>query len=85
MANTFLGLDTNAYIPELLLSLLFMLDTCLVEPEFPGQSGQSCHLKFDEFFVENIHSHLVNFNDARTFRFRSFLLRMFIAYNEEDL
>ena len=26
----------------------------------------------------------MNFHDARTFRFQSLLLRMFICYNEED-
>ena len=36
LASQFLGLDTNGYIMEPLLSLLFVLDTCLVEPELPG-------------------------------------------------
>ena len=40
---------------------------------------------FDEFLAENIHYQLMNFHDARTFRFQSFLLRMFIVYNEEYL
>ena len=54
LTSQFLGLDTDAYVPESLLSLLFVLDTCLVEPELPGQSCQSCRLKFDEFLAKNI-------------------------------
>ena len=30
-------------------------------------------------------SQLTNFHDARMFRFQSFLLRMFIAHNDEDM
>ena len=67
------------------MSLLFVLSTCPAEPELPRQSGQSCCLKFDEFLAENIRSQLVNFHDTRMFRFQSLLLRIFIAYNEEDL
>ena len=36
LASQSLGLDTDAYILEPLLSLLFVLSTCLVEPELPG-------------------------------------------------
>ena len=57
----------------------------LVEPELPGQSFQSCCLNFDEFLAERIHSHLANFHNARVFRFQSFLLRMFLSYNEDNL
>ena len=52
LASQFLGLDTDAYVPESLLSLLFVLDTFPTEPELPGQPGQSFRLKFDEFLVE---------------------------------
>ena len=33
LTSQFLGLDTNAYVPESLLSLLFILDTYPAEPE----------------------------------------------------
>ena len=85
LANQFLGLDTDAYATESLLSHLFGLSTCPAELEFPGQSCQSCCLTFDELLAENIRSQLVNFHGTRMFRFESFLLRMFITYNEEDL
>ena len=85
LAIQFLGLDTNAYVPESLLSLLFVLSTCPAEPELPGKSYQSCFLKFDEFLAENIRSQLANFHSTKVFKFHSLLLRMFIAYNEEDL
>ena len=67
------------------MSILFVLSTFLAEPEFPGQSYQYFFLKFDEFLAKNIHSQLANFHGTRMFRFQSFLLRMLIAYNEEDL
>ena len=85
LASQFLGLDTNGYITESLLSLLFVLSTCPVEPELQGQSFQSYCLKFDVFLAENIRSQLANFHDTKVFILQSFLLRMFLSYNEEDL
>ena len=85
LASQFLGIDTNGYITESLLSLLFFLSTCPVELELPGKSFQSCCLKFDEFLAENICSQLANFYDTKVFRFQSFLLRMLLSYNEDDL
>ena len=38
LASHFLGSDTNGYVTEPLLSLLFVLSTCSIEPELPGQS-----------------------------------------------
>ena len=40
---------------------------------------------FNEFLANNIYSQLVNFHGTKVFRLQSFLLRMLIAYNEEDL
>ena len=85
LVSQFLVLDTNAYVIESLLSLLFVLSTCPAEPELLKQSYHSCCLKFDEFLADNIRSQLANFHDTKVFIFQSFLLRMFIAYNEEDL
>ena len=39
LASQFLGLDTDAYVPKPLLSLLFSLSTYPTEPEFPRESG----------------------------------------------
>ena len=39
LASQFLGLDIDAYVTKSLLSLLFVLCTCLNKTEFPGQSG----------------------------------------------
>ena len=36
LASQFLGLDIDVYVSESLLSLLFVLSTCLAEPELPG-------------------------------------------------
>ena len=36
LASQFLGLDTNGYVTEPLLSLLFFLSTCPIEPKLPG-------------------------------------------------
>ena len=38
LVSQFLGLDTNGYVTESLLSLLFVLSTCPVESELPCQS-----------------------------------------------
>ena len=54
LSNQFLGLDTNGYVTESLLSLLFVLSTFPVDSELPSQFFQSCFLKFDEFQDENI-------------------------------
>ena len=37
LAYQILGLDTNGYVIESLLSLLFILSTCPIESELPGQ------------------------------------------------
>ena len=38
MATQFLGLDTNGYVTEPLLSLFFVPSTCPIEPKLPRQS-----------------------------------------------
>ena len=68
-----------------LLSLFFVLSTCRVEFKLLDRSFQSCFLKSVEFLAENIHSELVNFHSTRFFRFQSFLLKMFLSHNEENL
>ena len=78
-------LDSNGYVTESRLSLLFILSTFPIESELPSQPFQSCCLKFDEFLAENICSQLVNFHDTRVFRFQSFLLKMFLSHNEDNL
>ena len=77
----FLGLDTDKYVTELLMSLLFKVSTSQSEP----QSSQLVGLKFDEFLNESIHSQLVNFHNTNNFRFQSYLIRMFLFFNEENL
>ena len=76
----FLGLDTDRYVTESLMSLLFRVSTCPVESI---ESGQSCCIKFDEFLAKSIHSQLVNFHSTRFFRYQSYLLKMFLFFNEE--
>ena len=83
--SQFLGLDTYKYVTEPLMSLLFTLSTSQVEFEESTQSVQSSCLKFDEFLAENIHSQLVDFHNTRSFRFQSYLLKMFLSFNEDDL
>ena len=46
---------------------------------------QSSCLKFNEFLAENIHSQLINFHKTKSFIFQSFLLKMFLAFNEDNL
>ena len=85
LASQFLGLDTNKYITEPLLSLIFTLSTDQVGSEQFIQTMQSSCLKFDEFLAENIRSQLINFHGTITFRFLYFLLRMFLTFNEDNL
>ena len=70
---------------EPLMSLLFTLSTCRVESEESSQLVQYPCLKFDEFLVENIHSQLMDFHKTRSFIFQSYLLKMFLSFNDENL
>ena len=79
--SQFLGLDTDRYIPELLMIILFKFNTS----QFESQSSQSLCLKFDEFLAKSIHSQLVNFHSTKHFMFQSYLVRMFLFFNEENL
>ena len=85
LLSQFLGMDTDKYVIESMMILLFTLSTFPVNLEDPIESIQVSCLNFDEFLVENIHSQLVDFPNTRTFRFRSYLLRMFLSFNEENL
>ena len=79
--SQFLGLDTNWYVPEFLMCLLFRISMIQSESEsFPPP-----FLKFDEFLAESIHSQLVKFHSTRHFKFQSYLIRMFLFFNEENL
>ena len=80
-----LGLDTNKYITQPLMSLLFVLSTCPIESNESSQSMQVSCLNFDEFLAKNIHSQLINFHKTKTFIFQSYMLRMFFSLNEENL
>ena len=48
MLSQFLGLDTNIFVPELLMSLLFKINISQLE----SQSPLPTCLKFDEFVAE---------------------------------
>ena len=84
LISQFLGLDIDKFATEPLLSLLFTISTGHVESEGSSQLRQSCCLKFDEFLAENIHSRLVDFHNTRCFRFQSYLVKMFLFFNEEN-
>ena len=81
----FLGIDTDKYVTEPLMSLLFTLSSCPIDSEDSSESAQSSCLRFDELLAENIHSQLVDFHQTRTFNFQYFLLNMFVSFNEENL
>ena len=85
MLCQFLGLVIDKYILETLMSLLFILSSCPVESDEPNQSLQVSCIKFDEFLVENIHSQLMKFHKAKTFMFESYLLKMFLSFNKDNL
>ena len=78
-------MDTKDFITEPLLSLIFTLSTGQVGSEPLSQSLPSACLKFDEFLVRNICSELINFHHMRNFKIQSFLIRMFLSFNENNL
>ena len=80
-----LGMDTDKYVTETLMTLLFTLSTCLVDSEDSSQSPQLSCLNFDDFLAENIHSQLVDFPKTTTCRFQYLQLKMFVSFNEENL
>ena len=80
-----LRLETKKYITEPLMSLLFVLSTCPIESNEPSQAVYVSCLKFDEFLSENIHCQLMDFHRTKTFRFQSYLLKVFLSFNEENL
>ena len=81
LISQFLGLDTDRYVTKLLMSLSFRTSTS----QYELQSSQSLCLKFDELISKSINSHLVNFYSTKHFRFQSYLVRMFLFFNEENL
>ena len=81
LISQFLGLDTNSYVIDSLMSLLFKVSTGQIECV---ESAQSCCLKFDEFLAENMHSQLVNFQSTSFFRYQSYMVNMFLFFNEEN-
>ena len=56
LMSQFLGLDTDKYINEPLMSLLFSLSTFQVDFVESNQLLKTSCLKFDEFLAGNIHS-----------------------------
>ena len=85
LMSQFLGLDANKYVTESLMSLLFTISTGQVESEGSSQSSQSCCLKFDELLAKNIHSHIFDFQNTICFMFQTYLVKMFLFFNEENL
>ena len=81
----YLGLDTAKYITEPFMSLIFVLSTFQIESDESSHLMQVSCLKFDEFLAENIHYQLMNFHKTKTFIFQSYLLKMFLYFNKENL
>ena len=85
LARMGLGMDLNQFITEPLLSLIFTLISGKIVSEALSETSPSTYLQFYEFLAKNIHSQLSNFCQSRTFRFQSFLLKMYLNYNEKNL
>ena len=64
------------------MSMLFRVSTGQVDSI---ESGQSYRINFFEFLAESIHSQLVNFDSIGFFIFQSYLVNMFLLFNEENL
>ena len=67
------------------MTLIFVLSNFPIKSNEPSQEVQVSCLKFDEFLAENIHSQLMDFRRTKTFRFQSYLLKMFLSVDEESL
>ena len=65
--------------------MFFTLSTGQINSERSSQLVQPYCLKFDEFLAEKIHSQLVDFDKTRCFKFQSYLMKMFLSFNEENL
>ena len=76
--------DRQVYHSTPYESIVF-LRTYRVESEESSQLIQTSCLKFDELLVENIHSQLMYFHKTKNFIFQSYLLKMFLSFNEENL
>ena len=63
------------------MSILFKISMI----QSKSQSHHSPFPKFDEFLAETIHSQLVNFHTTRYFMSQSYLIKMFLFSNEENL
>ena len=85
MLCQFLVLHIAKYIPETIMSRLFILSTCPIESDESSQSLQVSCIKFDEFLDENIHSQLMNFHKTKTFRFQSYLLKIFLSFKKDNI
>ena len=70
------------YVIESLMSFIFKISIDQVDS---SDSSQYWCLKFDEFLAESIQSQLMNFQNTRFFRFQSYLVKMFLFFNEENL
>ena len=64
------------------MSMLFRVSTGQVDSI---ESGQSYRINFVEFLAESIHSQLVNFDSIGFFIFQSYLVNMFLFFNDENL
>ena len=82
MMSQFLGLDIDRYVTKSLMSLLFIISTDQVKSV---ESSHSCCIKFDDLLAKSIHSQLMNFHNTRFFRFQSYLVKIFLFLNEENL
>ena len=83
--SRFLGLVLDKYMIKPLMNLLFVLSTFPVESIQSSLLIQISCLKFDDLLAENIHSQLMHFHKTSTFIFQSYLLKMFLSFNEENL
>ena len=85
LLSQFLSLDTDKYITDPLMSLIFVLSTCPTKSNEPGQTLQVSCLKFYDFLVETIHSQLTEFGKTKSFRFQDYSLKIFLSHNEENI
>jgi hypothetical protein len=76
MMSQTLGIDNDKHVVEFMLGFLLAF--------FQLGSSPSVCVSFDQFIVDNIHKHLVNFFSLRHFRYYTYFLKIFLETNKRE-
>ena len=80
----FSGMDSNQFVTEPLLSLIFTPSTEKAMSGIPSKYSPPACLQFDEFLARSINAQLSNFRQSRTFKFQPLLMKILLSFNDDD-